>query len=187
MFFRPFFLKEVNEVNTYMVGCEKTGEMFLIDAGGDTLEYDHFLKDSNAKLCGIFLTHHHWDHDEALDLILSRFNVPVYSFTGKTTNGQVVQEGDSIPLGDLNNRIFCTTGHTPNSLTLVVENHIAFVGDALFAGSIGGTSNEQLKEEEKQNIQNKIFTLPEQTLICPGHGPMSTVGIEKNGNPFFTD
>ncbi|MEW6234037.1 MAG: MBL fold metallo-hydrolase [Candidatus Omnitrophota bacterium] len=183
--FQPFFHKEANEANTYIVGCERTGEAILVDAGSDSPQYDAFLQQKNARLTGIFLTHHHWDHDGALASIFQRHDVPVYSFTGSTPKGKAVQEGAKIPIGRLNARVLQTTGHTPNSISLVVENVLVFVGDALFAGSIGGTSNEAAKREEIENIRTKIFILPDETLLCPGHGPLTTVGIEKNANPFF--
>ncbi len=183
--FRPFFLREVNEANTYIIGCGDTNRAILVDAGGDTPEYDKFLRETGAQLTGIFLTHLHWDHDAAVDVILSRYDVPVYSLTAGTRNGKKVSHGDSIPLGNLETQVLETTGHTSNSITLVVENRFAFVGDLLFAGSIGGTTSQSAQQEEKENIQTKIFSLPDETLICPGHGPMTTVAIEKNANPFF--
>ncbi|MBD3267043.1 MBL fold metallo-hydrolase [bacterium] len=185
IFFQPFFLPSVHEVNTYIIGCKETKEALLVDAGGDSPDYDAFLQTHQAKLTGIFLTHLHWDHDGGLDDILKRFHVPVYSMTGNTPNGQSVREGHSIPLGKVKTQVCQTTGHTPNSIMLVVEKRLAFVGDALFAGSIGGTSSQAAQDEEKDNILRKIFTLPEDTLICPGHGPMTTVKIEKTANPFF--
>jgi glyoxylase-like metal-dependent hydrolase (beta-lactamase superfamily II) len=183
--FQPFFLRDANEANTYIIGCATTKQAILIDAGGDTPEYDEFLRETGASLTGIFLTHRHWDHDAAVGEIVARHNVPVFSLPGNTRNGRAIAEGGSIPLGNLKTRVFQTTGHTPDSLTLVVENRFAFVGDALFAGSIGGTSGPSAQREEITNIRTKIFTLPDDALICPGHGPMSTVGIEKNWNPFF--
>jgi hydroxyacylglutathione hydrolase len=185
--FHTFFFADTNEVNTYMIGCSQTREVFLIDAGSDSPLYDHFLQENNARLTGILLTHFHWDHDQALDEIVSRFDVPVYSMTGNTPNGKQVTEGDSLPIGNLKNRLCITTGHTPDSLTLVVMNRIAFVGDAIFAGSIGGTPSEEKKQELKSHIRNKIFTLPDDTLLCSGHGPLTTVGIEKQWNPLMQD
>ncbi|MDP8242677.1 MAG: MBL fold metallo-hydrolase [Candidatus Hinthialibacter antarcticus] len=184
MLFQPFFFPDVNEVNTYIVGCPETKECILIDAGADSPDYDAFLKRHGASLTAVFLTHIHWDHDQALDEIVKRFNIPVYSMTGETINGKPVTEGDSLPIGNLNNRVLITTGHTPNSLSLVVENTLAFVGDAIFAGSIGGTSSEELKQEEVGHIQTKLFALPGSCLLCSGHGPITTVSIEKNANPF---
>ena len=185
MIFSPFLFPQANEVNTYIIGCAVTDAALLIDAGSDSPEYDDFLNRTGARITGIVLTHFHWDHDQALATLLQRYPVPVYSFTGKTPNGKKVNEGDCVPLGRLATRVFQTTGHTPDSLTLVVENRFAFVGDALFAGSIGGTSNDTLKQEELNHIRRVLFHLPDDCLLCSGHGPLTTVGIEKNHNPFF--
>lgn len=185
MIFQPFCFPGANEVNTYIVGCEETREAVLIDAGSDSPDYGAFLNQHGARLTGIFLTHFHWDHDQALPEILSRHDVPVYSMTGGTPNGVKVGEGGSIPLGNLRNTVLVTTGHTPDSLTLVVEDRIAFVGDAIFAGAIGGTSGEDRQREEMDHIRKKIFALPDACLLCSGHGPVTTVRIEKNHSPFF--
>ncbi len=185
IFFKPFFHKDTNESNTYLIGSKKTREALLIDAGEDTPEYDEFLEMNHARLTGIFLTHTHWDHHSGLESILKRFDIPVYSKTGNTPNGKAVQEGDRIPLGNLQALVFETTGHTPDSLTLVIENRFAFVGDALFAGSIGGTTDDELKQEEQHHIRRVLFTRPNELLVCSGHGPITTVGIEKSCNPFF--
>ncbi|MBN2325573.1 MAG: MBL fold metallo-hydrolase [Candidatus Omnitrophica bacterium] len=183
--FKPFFLKDANESNAYIIGCREAKQALLIDAGEDSPDYDVFLESLDACLAGIFLTHAHWDHDGGLLSILARHNVPVYSKNGRAPNGKPIREGDRIPLGRLNAQVFQTTGHTPDSMTLIVENRFAFVGDALFAGSIGGTSSAAMQEEEQNNIRRVLFSLPDETLICPGHGPITTVGIEKNCNPFF--
>ncbi len=184
MIFKPFFFEDVNEVNTYIIGCPESRECVLIDAGADSPEYDALLEQHGATLTSVFLTHIHWDHDQALDEIARRFNIPVYSMTGETANGKKITEGDSVPIGKLKNTVYITTGHTPNSLSLVVETKIAFVGDAIFAGSIGGTSSDELKQEEIGGIQTKLFALPNDCLLCSGHGPITTVGIEKRANPF---
>ncbi|MCX7013384.1 MAG: MBL fold metallo-hydrolase, partial [Candidatus Sumerlaeota bacterium] len=68
---------------------------------------------------------------------------------------------------------------------VVADEGIVFTGDALFAGSIGGTSSDKRKAEQIAHIRAKIFALPDETLVCSGHGPASTVGTEKACNPFF--
>ena len=77
-----------------------------------------------------------------------------------------------------------TSGHTPDSISFIFEERVAFTGDALFAGSIGGASGAAQREEIRL-VREKILTLPEDCEIRPGHGPASTVGIEKVANPFF--
>ena len=185
IFFKPFFFPNTHEVNTYIVGCKKTKEALLVDAGGATDEYEDFLKLEEAHLTGIFLTHLHWDHTAALESILLKHDVPVFSLNGQTPNGRHLMDDERIPLGNLKLWALQTTGHTPNSISLQVENCLLFTGDALFAGSIGGTGSPAEQEEEKESIIQKIFCLPDTMLVCPGHGPMSTVGIEKKANPFF--
>jgi glyoxylase-like metal-dependent hydrolase (beta-lactamase superfamily II) len=185
MLFQAFLFPDVNEVNTFMIGCEQTRNAVLIDAGADSPAYDEFLQKHEAQLTGIFLTHFHWDHDQEIPALVNKYDVPVFSMTGNTPNGKAVGEGDSIPIGLLGNRIVQTTGHTPDGISLIVEDRIAFVGDAIFAGSIGGTSSDENKLEEMTHIQNKIFTLPDACMLCSGHGPITTVGIEKNHNPIF--
>lgn len=185
MLYRAFLHPETNEVNTYMVGCEQTRECMLIDAGTDSPAYDEFLREHNATLTGIFLTHIHWDHVDGLPDIRKRHNVPVYSMTGEFDDGVAVDEGDTLTIGTLNTRLVRTTGHTPNSLTLIVNECVAFVGDAIFAGAIGGTKSEELKQEEIRLVRKHILSLPDETLLCSGHGPLTTVAIERTANPFF--
>lgn len=185
IFFKPFFLQNANESNAYIVGCKRTNQALLIDVGDDTRDFDAFLTQRGAHLVGVFLTHAHWDHDQGLASFLQRYDVPVYSNTGNTPNGKAIREGESIPLGLLKTAVYETSGHTPDSLSLVVENRFAFVGDTLFAGSIGGTSTVELQKEEQHHIRRVLFTLPDDLLVCSGHGPITTVGIEKNCNPFF--
>src|SRR3989304_5457879 len=99
----------------------------------------------------------------------------------------LVREGDSIPLGNVAFRVLHTPGHTPGHVTYL-SGDLAFVGDLIFAGSIGrtdlpgGSLHELLRA-----VREKIFTLPEETALFPGHGPATTVGEEKRGNPFFTE
>lgn len=185
IFLKPFYFQNVHDVNTYIIGCEKTKAALLVDAGGDTQDYEEYLREKRARLTGIFLTHLHWDHTAALENVLLKHDVPVFSLNGQTPNGRHLMDEEHIPLGVLKAWTLQTAGHTPNSISLLVENRILFTGDALFAGSIGGTGSPAEQEEEKENIYQKIFCLPDSTLICPGHGPMTTVGIEKKANPFF--
>lgn len=111
---------------------------------------------------------------------------------------QFIEEGDTLNIGSLPLRILDLRGHSPASLGFVFEGdmdadgrheHVRAVicGDALFSGSIGRTDFPGGDMDLLlRNIREKIFTLPEDTLVLPGHGPVSTVGREKNSNPFFS-
>ena len=96
---------------------------------------------------------------------------------------------DFISLGSLRITNRDTPGHAEDGVTYIVGNwpedapHVAIVGDAVFAGSIGGAK--QLLALAREKIQSQIFSLPPDTLICPGHGPLTTVGEQKKCNPWF--
>ena len=94
-------------------------------------------------------------------------------------------EGDTVSVGELRIKVLHTPGHSPGNITFYVENNL-FVGDLIFAGSIGrtdlpGSNYEQLIT----SVQSKIFSLPDTTKIFPGHGPVTSVEVEKSSNPFF--
>jgi glyoxylase-like metal-dependent hydrolase (beta-lactamase superfamily II) len=97
-----------------------------------------------------------------------------------------IDEGKTFGLKSLQIDTRLTWGHSPGGMTYVVTGlarPIAIVGDSLFAGSMGG-GNVSYRDALQNNIE-KILTLPDETIICPGHGPMTTVGEEKQHNPFF--
>src|SRR5262249_36786326 len=97
-----------------------------------------------------------------------------------------IAEGKHFQVGNIDIESRLTWGHSPGGLTFVVTGlarQIAIVGDSLFAGSMGG-GNVSYQDALRNNL-DKILTLPAETIICPGHGPMTTVGEEKKHNPFF--
>ena len=96
-----------------------------------------------------------------------------------------VEEGDLITFGDISLKVLHTPGHSPGGISLTTDNMV-FVGDTLFAGSIGRTDLPGGDYETLiRNVKEKIFTLGDDVIIYPGHGPKTTVGREKQTNPFF--
>jgi glyoxylase-like metal-dependent hydrolase (beta-lactamase superfamily II) len=97
-----------------------------------------------------------------------------------------LEEGDIIMIGDISLKVLHTPGHSPGSISLVTDK-IVFVGDTLFAGSIGRTdlSGGDYKGLLR-NVREKIFTLGDDVIVYPGHGPKTSVGRERKTNPFFT-
>jgi hydroxyacylglutathione hydrolase len=98
----------------------------------------------------------------------------------------LVKDGDIVQFADQGFHVLHTPGHTPGHVTFVAGG-LAFVGDLIFAGSIGRTDLPGGSHEELlRSVRSRIFTLPDETILFPGHGPATTVGEEKRTNPFFT-
>lgn len=180
------FLLPSNESNAYLVACSETREALLVDFGCFHRGVIDFIEEHQMRLKHVFITHDHPDHTEGLSELMDVFKPVVYA-GHKAIEGHVaslVVHGDEISVGTLRGRILSTPGHTPDSLSLVFGGHI-FTGDALFAGSVGGTSSPGESLRQIEAIGKHIMTLPEHYEIHPGHGPSSTIRIEKHHNPFF--
>jgi hydroxyacylglutathione hydrolase len=138
----------------------------------------------------VFITHSHYDHVEALPKIREAFSkVRVRSSSKSAPVDQRNKTAEIVHLGGLRVTHRETPGHAEDGVTYMVGNwqedapYVAVVGDAIFAGSMGrGNPDWNLA---KQKVREQILTLPADTLICPGHGPLTTVAEEKAHNPFF--
>ncbi len=179
------------KVNCYLIWDEVTLEAALFDTGFEAPPIFDLIGENKLELKHLFITHTHADHVAALEPIRSQF--PKARLHSSAKNAPVDQRNranDFIHLGSLRITNRDTPGHAEDGVTYVIGNwpddapSVAIVGDAIFAGSMGGAK--QLADLAKQKIRDQIFSLPPETLICPGHGPVTTVGEEKANNPFFT-
>ena len=180
------FLLNVHEVNSFIAADSETRDAMLIDAGDYDERIAEYLFDKGLNLKKIFITHDHYDHTEGIAEYMNQFHPELISGTSPIggCDARIVKHGDQIQLGRLTGKIYSTPGHTPVGLSLALLGHV-FTGDALFAGSVGGTSNPRDYDTQLAAIREHIFTLPGDTLVHVGHGPSSTVAIEKRYNPFF--
>lgn len=180
------FLIEVNEANAFIVGCEKTREAMLIDAGACDPRFEDFLSQHNLKLTKILITHDHYDHTDGLAALLKRFDAQVFSYSGLVGGCPTAKlgHGDTLVLGETQGKIVHTPGHTPDGISLILPGMV-FTGDALFSGSVGGTASEADAKLQIEHIRRYIFALPDDYEVHAGHGPSSRVGIERRYNPFF--
>jgi hydroxyacylglutathione hydrolase len=177
-------------VNCYLSWDEISREAALFDTGWDAAPVLKIIEDNQLQLKHLFITHTHEDHIAALAAMREKFpKVKLHSSSKNAPVDQRIRANDFIHLGSLRLTNRDTPGHAEDGMTYVLGNwpedapHVAIVGDAIFAGSMG-TGN-QSWDLARQKVREQIFTLPAETLICPGHGPISTVGEEKANNPFF--
>ncbi len=177
-------------VNCYLVWDEVTRDAALFDTGFDAQPILDCIAENQLALRHIFITHSHYDHVEALPKI--RAAVPKVRIHSGSKNAPVDQRNkpnEIIHLGGLRITYRETPGHAADGVTYLVGNwqedapYLAFVGDAIFAGSIG--RGNQSWDLAKQKVREQILSLPAETLLCPGHGPLTTVAEEKAHNPFF--
>ena len=177
-------------VNCYLVWDEVTRDAALFDTGLDAKPILDCIAQNQLQLRHVFITHSHWDHVEALPKIREAWpKVRVHSGSKSAPVDQRNKSSEIIPLGGLRVTHRDTPGHAEDGVTYLVGNwqedapHVAIVGDAIFAGSIG--RGNQSWDLARQKVREQILTLPAETLICPGHGPLTSVAEEKEHNPFF--
>jgi glyoxylase-like metal-dependent hydrolase (beta-lactamase superfamily II) len=174
-------------VNAYLVWDPKTRDAAVFDTGTDC---GGILAEAAARgltVRHIFLTHTHGDHIFDLDRLREKTGAPAWVGDREPVEGATpFAAGKSWELGGLKIESRLTWGHSPGGVTYVVTGlarPVAVVGDSIFAGSMGG-GNVSYADAVKNNVE-KILTLPPTTVICPGHGPLTTVGEELKHNPFF--
>ncbi len=177
-------------VNCYLVWDEVTRDAALFDSGLDPAPILNCIAENQISLRHIFITHSHWDHVNALPKI--REGWPKAKLHSGSKNAPVDQRNkpnEIVHLGGLRITHRETPGHAEDGVTYLVGNwqedapHVAIVGDTIFAGSIG--RGNQSWDLARQKIREQILSLPSETLICPGHGPLTTVAEEREHNPFF--
>jgi len=180
------FVIEGYESNCFVVTCPETGETLVVDPGKDQHDVLDCLSQGTGTVRYIFITHDHYDHVGGVEAVLERFGGEVLSGAGDIggARGKRVADGEAFTLGNLRGTCLHVPGHTPDSFCLKLGAAV-FTGDALFAGSIGGTPSDGEKKRLMQGLQEKVFALGGETWLYPGHGPRSSVRIETTANPFF--
>lgn len=187
----PFPMPGYDEmtVNSYLAVCSKRSVAVVFDTGTGAEALLERVAAECLDLRAIFLTHTHRDHVAAVPALRAAFPEAVlHSPRGEPFAGAMgVGGGDCFEYGSLKIEARLTNGHSKGGTSYLVRGlaePLAFVGDALFAGSQGGVPEAHYASALELN-RRQILTLPEETILCPGHGPLTTVAHEQCWNPFY--
>jgi len=164
------------------------GEAAAFDTGADATPMLDFLGRRGLALKALFVTHAHGDHIWELDRLVEKTRAPVFvgSREPALEGAEAFEAGRVFQVGSLSVATRLTWGHSQGGITYVVrglEKPLAIVGDAVFAGSMGGGAVSYA--DALRTNRSEILSLPDETVLACGHGPLTTVGEQKKSNPFF--
>jgi len=195
------------EVNSYLIEDEVTKEAAIIDTGYYEPELAKYVKKQGLEVKYIVLTHGHGDHmcgvpsykkkypniqvvahQADADLLLGEIHNFSKEISGKfiaIKADRYVNDNDTMTLGNIKLKFIHTPGHTKGSMSILIDNYL-FSGDTLFYEAIGRTDfPDGSSESLLKSVEEKLFTLPDNTLVFPGHMRDTNIGHEKQNNPFF--
>ena len=180
--------------NGYIFFLEDGKTAALVDPAGDPNNLRRAIAEGPYLLRYILITHKHLDHCDATADIAKQFpdaqivmhKYDVHAIGALASKAIPVTDGEQLPFGDAAAiRMLHTPGHTDGSSCYLFKSTV-FTGDTLFAGSVGGAFGEKTGYQDiLRSVSTKLFKLDEETVVMPGHGPPSTIGLEKQHNPFF--
>ena len=173
------------------------GEAVVVDTAYNASVMVETLSKRGLRLAAICLTHGHADHADGIEVILRHWEVPVYlgphdidllSWRPRTDLLASPKEGHEITVGRRTIRCMATPGHTPGGICYRIDDAdhpVCFVGDTLFAGSIGRSNPSKLYPAHLESVRTKLLRLAQEYRLFPGHGPATTVEEELQHNPFY--
>jgi hydroxyacylglutathione hydrolase len=195
--------------NCYIVGSEKTKEGIIVDPGADAEAIIQAVQKLELKITMIIVTHAHADHMGALNEVKKALKAP-YALHAEDAAAlpevgkylpmilgikmdplpapdKLLNEGDIIKVGEYSFKVLHTPGHSPGGISLA-GNGVVFSGDTLFNFGIGRTDFPGCSYDElMKSIGTKLMALPDKTIVLSGHGPETTIGAERKGNPWARD
>lgn len=192
--------------NCYLVADEESREAFLIDPADSAEELSRLIENEDVKIKGILITHGHFDHVYAVTELAAKYHVPIYcgeqeaellsnpilnesaAFRREVSvvADRLLKDGQKLQLGKTEFTVIATPGHTVGGVCYYAEKEqVLFSGDTLFFESVGRsdfhTGNERIL---MQSIKERLYVLPDAVNVYPGHGPKTSIGYEKENNPY---
>ena len=197
--------------NCSLIWCDSTNQAALIDPGGDIDQLISLVQNEGVEITKILVTHAHIDHAGAVADLAEHWQVPIegphpgdqfwidrldeqarmfrFPQSRRFEPTRWLYQGNEVAIGAEMLMVRHCPGHTPGHVVLISESAgVSFVGDVIFAGSIGRTDF-PLGDHQTliDAIQRELFSLPDEMRFVPGHGPMSSIGEERRSNPFVAD
>ena len=200
------FVTGIISTNCYVVSNEETKEAVIVDPAAYPKKLKSYLQENELQVKAILLTHGHFDHIMGIDGVLEDYQVPVYVHEDEAelitdpilnesntyTNGytydkaEYIREGQILKLIGYEFQVIHTPGHTSGGVSYyVASEYVLFSGDTLFHGSVGRTDFKTSSMSALiHSIREKLFLLPDETVVYPGHMGATTIGTEKKINPY---
>lgn len=201
------FIAGMMQTNCYVASNEETKECFLVDPAVCTPDMVSYIKENGLKLQAILLTHGHFDHILGITEFLREFEVPVYAYEAEKElledaeknlssaygmfytfkEAEYLKDGQVLEIAGMKIKVIYTPGHTVGGCCYYLEEEkVLFSGDTLFYTSIGRTDFETGSYNKLVNsVRLKLFRLPDEVKVYPGHMSETTIGYEKKYNPFL--
>lgn len=172
--------------NSYIMGPEEGGDAIIVDPGVFDVELLSLVEQNGYYIRSVLITHNHATHTRGLKTLKKVYDADIYCALSSLCDFDChrIHHGETLHLSGVDIDIIAMPGHSSDSMVFFTRN-ILFTGDTLMAGVTGSTRNSYSRALLYNSIREKLFILPESTLILPGHGPPSTIGAEKRFNPFL--
>jgi glyoxylase-like metal-dependent hydrolase (beta-lactamase superfamily II) len=166
--------------NVYLVGNDQTKEAIIVDPASFTVGLLKFIEDRGFDITSVLLTHNHQHHINGLRTLLKIYDATVYSSNTmiEAPSCQLIHDGEIFQAGGITVEALSVPGHSADSMAFRIGK-LVFTGDCLHAGLIGKTLSQYGLSLLKEQLGLKILSLPDDCILLPGHGPPSSVGIEK--------
>ncbi|MBQ0162669.1 MAG: MBL fold metallo-hydrolase [Treponema sp.] len=166
--------------NCYVIGNELTGEAIIVDPGIITPQIIDTIEEGGYKLAGVLVTHNHGSHVHGLETLRKIYTPQIFAADWEVAGSEtyVLKDEGIIQIAGLTVGYMSVPGHTPDSMVYKIGS-VLFTGDVMSAGKIGSSNNKFSEKALIKNINEKILSQQEDTILMPGHGPPTTVGAEK--------
>ena len=168
--------------NCYLIVNEQTKQALIIDPCTVSKELINQIEDGGYTLKAALITHKHESHFSGLKTLKKVYDIQTYAADAEVAADMILIQGDGrIKIAGLDVEYFSVPGHSSDSIVYKIGN-VIFTGDVIFAGKIGSSSCNYTKNRLCTGIKTKLFMLPDEIIVMPGHGPLTSIGAEKEFN-----